>query len=355
MKKQYWTEYESKVADDHYYYERSCIRQSFFTGSEEVFINIVRDLLGKDIADDMNLHTCSGIGYYSGVVPLDTTMTVVARLFALMTEAGYKNFVPSCITSFGLVNEVVDMWHHFPEKLEQIRGYLKEANGKEFDVPENIAHPCDIIYKYRKELKEKMKYSLTNVHTGKPLKVVEHIGCHYAKIFPRQVKGGAEFPQVLVGMIQEWGGEVVDYPERRHCCGFGFSQYMVLANRGYSAANSKKKLESMQPFKPDFILANCPGCTMFMDRWQYTIAETEGITYGENGMGIPVLTYEELAAILLGYNPWDVGLQTHQVQVEPLLDKMGIKYDPKDKYVGKSGAFLGEPEKPTNLKVKAYE
>ena len=68
-------------------------------------------------------------------------------------------------------------------------------------------------------------------------------------------------------------------------------------------------------------------------------------------MGIPVLTYEELAGLLLGYNPWDLGLQLHQVQAESLLNKIGIEYDPKDKFVGKSGTFLGEPEKPKNLIV----
>ena len=46
---------------------------------------------------------------------------------------------------------------------------------------------------------------------------------------------------------------------------------------------------------------------MFLDRWQYFIAETEGITYGENGMGIPVLTYEELAGIVLGYDRQGTG------------------------------------------------
>lgn len=90
---------------------------------------------------------------------------------------------------------------------------------------------------------------------------------------------------------------------------------------------------------------------MFMDRWQYTIAELEGKTYGNDGHGIPVLTYEEMAGMLLGYNPWDLGMQMHQVQVESLLDKIGIDYDPADKYVGKSGRFLGEPEKPDVLKV----
>ena len=123
---------------------------------------------------------------------------------------------------------------------------------------------------------------MVNRRTGEPLRGVEHIGCHYAKIFPKEGIGGVEFPYVLAGMIESWGGEVVDYPERRHCCGFGFRNYIVQANRGFSIANSQKKFESMAPYKPDFIVTNCPGCPMFLDRWQYTIAEIEGTTYGED-------------------------------------------------------------------------
>ncbi len=88
----------------------------------------------------------------------------------------------------------------------------------------------------------------------------------------------------------------------------------------------------------------------FLDRWQYVIAEQEGTTYGENGYGIPVLTYEEIAGLLLGYDPWDIGLQTHQVAVEPLLSKLGIPYDPKKKYLGFNGEDTGKPECPVNLR-----
>ncbi len=34
----------------------------------------------------------------------------------------------------------------------------------------------------------------------------------------------------------------------------------------------------------------------------------------------------------LGYDPWDLGLQMHQTDCEPVLDKMGIEYDPDEKY-----------------------
>ncbi len=346
-----WKEYQKEIADNRYFYVRSCVRQNFFPASEATFLKIITEELGKDIYEHPSHTSCSGIGYHTDVIPFETTMTMVARQFALMTEAGYPNLVPSCITSFGLYTEVLDTWHHFPEVEARVREHLRKATGREFEKPANIAHASDIIFKLRNEIAAKAKHKLVNHITGKTLRGVEHIGCHYSKMFPQKGIGGAEYPYVLIGMIEAWGGEVVDYPERRHCCGFGFRQYLVKANRGYSVASSKKKFESMEPYKPDFILTNCPGCPYFLDRWQYAIAEMEGTTYGENGMGIPVLTYEELAGLVLGYDPWDLGLQVHQVSVEPLLDKMGISYNPSSKYVGKNGKFLGVPFKPNTLKV----
>ncbi|MBN1157795.1 MAG: heterodisulfide reductase subunit B [Bacteroidales bacterium] len=346
-----WREYQKEIADNNYYYARSCIRQNFFPGSEEAFIKIVRDVLGRDIFDDPHQTTCSGIAYHCGVLPFDTTMTVIARQFALMYEAGYQNFIPSCVTSFGIYTEMVETWEHFPDIFKKAKKLLKASTGRDFEMPQNLVHTSDIIYKFKDEIAAKSKLKLTHKDTGKPLKVVEHIGCHYAKIFPHHGVGGAEFPQVLAGMVKTWGGEVIDYPERRHCCGFGFRNYVIKEDRSYPLSNTKLKFESMESYKPDFIVTNCPGCTYFLDRWQYVIAETEGKTYGENGYGIPVLTYEEMAGLVLGYDPWDLGMQLHQVSVEPLLDKLGISYNPAEKYLGHNGESIGEPRKPEILKV----
>jgi heterodisulfide reductase subunit B len=349
-KNEIWAAYQKEIAEDKYYFARSCIRQNIFPAAENLYLNILRDVIGKDIYDDARQTTCTGIAYHSGLIPLETIMTVVARQFALMNQAGYENFVVSCVTSFGIYIEMLETWKHFPETEEKTREALKRATGMTYSVPKNLVHASDVIYKFRREIAAKIKYQLININNGKPLKVVDHVGCHYAKIFPTQGIGGAEYPYVLAGLIDEWGGEQVDYPERRHCCGFGFRQYLLKSNRGYSVSNSKKKFDSMEPFKPDLIMANCPGCTFFLDRWQYVIAEQTGITYGENGFGIPVLTYEEIAGLLLGYDPWNIGLQCHQVSVEPLLDKIGIKYDPAQKYKGLNDDDIGEPELPLVLK-----
>jgi len=345
-----WEAYQKEIADDHYYFARSCIRQNFFPAAEDLYLKILRDELGKDIYDDPRQTTCTGIAYHSGIILMETTMTVVARQFALMNQAGYENFVCSCVTSFGIYAEMLETWKHFPEKEKQTCEALKQATGMTFEIPKNLVHASNFVYKFRREIAAKAKYSLINNKTGEPLKVVDHIGCHYAKIFPEKGIGGAEFPYVLAGMIDDWGGAQVDYPERRHCCGFGFRQYLLKSNRGYSVSNSKKKFDSMEPFQPDLIIANCPGCTFFLDRWQYVISEMEGKIYGQNGYGIPVLTYEELAGLLLGYNPWDMGLQVHQVAVEPLLNKLGIEYNPDEKYKGINGLDLGKPEMPSTLK-----
>lgn len=59
-----------------------------------------------------------------------------------------------------------------------------------------------------------------------------------------------------------------------------------------------------------------------MDKEQWAIYEVTGEKYF-----IPVLTYQELAGLLLGWDPYDiVGIDSHTVPVEPLLDKIGIPY-----------------------------
>lgn len=352
-RKESWADAQKDIADDCYYFARSCIRQNFFPAAEGVFLRIIRDILGKDIYDDPNQTTCTGIAYHSGIIPFETIMTVVARQFALMTEAGYENFVCSCVTSFGIYTEVLETWKHFPKKEAEARQALLRATGKTFKIPQNVVHSSDIIYKFRKEIAKKAKYKLVNPNNGAPLSVVDHVGCHYAKIFPNRGIGGAEFPKVLVGLIEEWDGTPISYPERRHCCGFGFRQYLLKSNRSYSISNSKLKFESMEPFQPDFILTNCPGCNYFLDRWQYVISEIEGKVYGANGYGIPVLSHEELAGLVLGFDPWeDLGLQLHQVAVEPLLDKMNIPYIASEKYKGANGIELTPPVMPSILKCQ---
>ncbi len=44
--KRYWNEYQKEIADDKFFYERSCIRQTFFPGSETAYLKMLREELG---------------------------------------------------------------------------------------------------------------------------------------------------------------------------------------------------------------------------------------------------------------------------------------------------------------------
>ena len=157
MKRKSWQDYQKEIADDHYYYARSCIRQNFFPGSEKLFIDMLRNDLGKDLSDDPKHSSCTGIGYHSDIVPLETIMTVVARQFALMGEAGYENLVTSCITSFGVYTEILATWHEFPETEEKTRENLWKATRREFKKPASLAHTSDVVFHFREEIAARAK------------------------------------------------------------------------------------------------------------------------------------------------------------------------------------------------------
>ena len=161
-KQRIWSEYQKEIPTDHWFYVRSCIRQSFFPASEKTFLEILRDRLGKDVYETPHHTTCGGIAYHSEAIPQETMMTIIARQFALMTEAGYENYVCSCITSFGLYSEVIEDWREFPELLAKIRENLWKATKREFRIPTYLAHASDLIYKFRNEIAEQAKFRLVN-------------------------------------------------------------------------------------------------------------------------------------------------------------------------------------------------
>jgi len=339
-----WKRYIKDIPDNHFLFLPSCILGVGYPGSEAMMPRLF-DYLKLDwnwnLGPESVCTCCSAITYHGDVATIESTLLTIARLWSIAQEAGYKDLAVSCVTSFGMHNECLELYHHEPGLKKKIDRMLMEACGRKFELPEHIIHVSDLIYKYRHDLAGSMKYRLINKKSDNPLQVVDHVGCHYNKLFPVDKSlGGAEYCEVLTGMVKAYGGTEIDYPERRHCCGMGFRQCMISPNRGYSMACVKKKMESMELFMPDFIVTNCPGCQIMLDKEQWAIKELAGKDYS-----IPVLTYMELGGLLLGWDPYDiVGIQFHTVPVEPLLDKIGIPYDETKLWLGKNGQILNCPD-----------
>jgi len=316
-----------EIPENDFFLTPSCVLGAVNPGTE-VLISRIYQFLGlrwKAAGDtpESQCTCCTGILSHGDVMTAESTLLVVARLWSIAAAMGFRNISTACVTSFAIHTECLRMYDHEPSLAERVDRWLQEACGRRLQIPEHVVHASDIVYRYRNALAQAMCYRLTEKKTGRPLRVVDHVGCHYAKVFPDKSVGGTDYCQVLTAMIRAWGGETVDYPERRHCCGMGFRQCMIRPNRGYTMACVLKKLESMEPWKPDAILTNCPGCNVFLDKEQWAIKELTGAVYE-----VPTLSYTELARLLLGWDPYDVvGIQAHTVPVEPLLDKIGIPYD----------------------------
>jgi heterodisulfide reductase subunit B len=325
--------HQKPIPEDDYYLTTSCVMGTFAPAVEPLVTRIY-DLLGRHWAmgggGAESLNTCcSGIVTHGNVFTVESSLLVVARLWSVCAEAGLENITTVCVTSFAIHNEISELLRNEPGLAEKVDRALFEACGRRLVVPKHIVHCSDVIYRYRSELARLMSHRLVDKSTGRPLKVVDHVGCHYNKIFPSKAVGGTEYCDVLAAMVREWGGEEVDYPERRHCCGMGFRQCMIRPNRAFTVACARKKFESMAPFEPDLIITNCPGCSLVLDREQWAVNDLTGANFQ-----IPVLNYAELAGLLLGWDPYEVvGVQGHTVPVEPLLDRIGIPQSSRPAYL----------------------
>jgi heterodisulfide reductase subunit B len=339
------------IPEDGYYMPASCVMGTF-SPSVEPLIGRLYDLLGRRwamgaMAPSSKNTCCSGIVTHGNVFTIESSLLVVARLWSVAAEAGFENVTTVCVTSFALHNEMRQLLLTEPGLADKVDRVLFDVCGRRLVVPQEIVHCSDVIYRYRAELARAMKYRLVDSVTGRPLKVVDHVGCHYNKLFPQKSVGGMEYCDVLTAMVREWGGDEVDYPERRHCCGMGFRQCMVRPNRSFTLACARKKFESMAPFQPDLILTNCPGCLLVLDREQWGVNELTGSDFQ-----VPVLNYAQLAGLLLGWSPYGtIGIQGHGVPVEPLLGRIGIPCGPRPlslnhagRPVALSGAAPGSPE-----------
>lgn len=316
-----------EIPENDFFLTPSCILGAINPGTE-VLISRIYDLLGlrwKAASDrpDSQCTCCTGILSHGDIMSMESTLLVVARLWSIAAELGFENITTACVTSFAIHSECLEMYEHEPGLHERVDRWLQQACGRRLQIPKHVVHASDIVYRYRDALAQKLRHRLVDHRTGRPLHIVDHVGCHYAKVFPERAIGGAESCDVLTGVIRAWGGETVDYPERRHCCGMGFRQCMIRPNRGYTMACVLKKLDSMEPWAPDAIITNCPGCNVMLDKEQWAIEQMSGRTFN-----IPTLSYTELAGLLLGWDPYEVvGIQAHTVPVEPLLAKLGIPYE----------------------------
>jgi heterodisulfide reductase subunit B len=300
-----------QVPGNDFYLFKSCQVGSWYPGIERS-LHFVLERIGANFVDDPRQSSCTGCGYHTGVIPLLTNLTLNARNFSLVSQSGKENIVCTCPTCYanlkgckGLLDEDSTIRNEALQAIGEI--------GIDYDGSFSINHISEVFRERLDSLVSRSIYSMRGI------RAITHHGCHYSKIFVREVaSGNFEKPRVLDDIAEGFGSKTMDYPERFLCCGVGF--HHTLTGTDYPSSVLKRKYSGIIEVNPDVIITQCAGCTLNLDLFQENIMESLGVE-----MDIPVLYVTELVALLMGADPYDVvGLDMHAVPVEPLLERMGI-------------------------------
>jgi heterodisulfide reductase subunit B len=164
---------------------------------------------------------------------------------------------------------------------------------------------------YEEVGKDEIKKHFTKSLEG--LKIASHYGCHYLK--PSEIYDNfdqVEDPHSLDEMVALTGATVVDYANKKRCCGGP----VLAVDEKTSLAVAKEKLDDIRESGANVINLVCPFCSVMYDSNQKGIETAFSATYN-----IPVLYLTQLLGLAMGFDRKELGLNMNVVKTKDALAK----------------------------------
>jgi len=265
----------------------------------------VAEALGISLKEIDNW-TCCGASH-SQAVDRMTALTVNARNIALAEQMGLP-ILTVCNTCTLMLRKAKFELDQDPELKDKVNSVLKEI-GLEYKGTAEITHLLWVIIKDLglDALKKKVKTPLKN------LKVANFYGCHIIR--PQGIMGFEDYlnPRSMEMITEALGATPVDFDRRLSCCGFHAmfpAEEEVQKITGLNCLSAKKA-------GADCIVTPCPLCHIQLDMYQPDSQKkfSEDIT-------LPILHLPQLVGLALGFNPYDLGIKRHVVDVMPAISKV---------------------------------
>jgi heterodisulfide reductase subunit B len=259
---------------------------------------------------------CTGLGYYSDMMPFPTTAAIAARNSCVAVESDHPIQSYLCSTCYA-INKKARNVLEVPEFRTATNAVLAEI-GREYtdEVAGQVRHhhTLEILWSRHQAIPGLIKRRLDGI------KVATHPACHYCKVFPDEVVGDSENFMIPEDLLAETGViSTGSYNEKTTHCGAGFRQRFV--NPAISQAVTRQKLRRLAQEKIDVCVHMCPNCAIQFDRHHDMIASVAGEEYPFVHMHV-----QQLVALALGADPDTVcGVQSHSQNVEPLLERIGAR------------------------------
>lgn len=293
---------------------RSCLVSVEYPGVE-ASTKFVFDKLDIDYKISDKQTCCTGLGHYSDVFNQIDTSAIGARNFRIAKEMGRPNLVMMCATCYAINKKSVKLLNKKDDLRNHIN-HLFDENGlshlkyekDDLKPTENIYHVVDILYGKKDEIKDKIKYDLSDY------KIATHHGCHYCKVHYEDTIGGVRDPNIMDEIIEECGCKTIGwYDHKRATCGTGFRQRY--SNPDLSFTATADKMNAIDDEDVDILVHLCPNCHIQFDRYQHLIAEREG----RNFKAIHLNIAQFIALAMGGDFDKVIGVKAHTVPIDSII------------------------------------
>ena len=295
---------------------RSCLISTEYPGAEAA-TKWLFERFGIEYAVHPDQTCCTGLGYYSELVPVATSVTMAARNACVAVESGHPVMSYLCSTCYA-INKKARNILEVPEYRRTTNAVLAKV-GREYTdgIAQAIqhSHTMEILWSAHRSIPKMVERRLDGI------KVATHPACHYCKVFPDEVVGNAENFMIPEELLDGTGViPTGQYNEKTTHCGAGFRQRFV--NPGIAVAVTREKLRRLAQEKVDVCLHMCPNCAIQFDRHHDIIQTASDEVYPFVHMHV-----QQLLALALGADPdKDCGLDSHSQDVEPLLKRIGVRH-----------------------------
>lgn len=260
--------------------------------------------LGVELVDVEGFTCCPDPIYFKARDKIKW-LTIAARNLALAEEMSL-DVITMCSGCISTLREAKYTLDEDPKLRDEINKRLARIN-KEYKGTVKVNHAVVLI---RDALgldvvKKSVKRSLEGIS------VAIHYGCHILK--PSQIMhvDDADYPSILDDFVSAMGAQPLNHKEKLLCCGKG------CMDDDLPLEMTEAIFASIEASGADCMGLVCPTCFSSFDLGQIMISRKKGKTYN-----IPVIYLFQLLGLAQGLSAEQVGLHTHRIKADKILEKI---------------------------------
>ncbi len=283
-----------------------CLIDRRFPGFEAA-TRFVAEKLGWQLKEAQGF-TCCPDPVWVRSSNVDTWLTLAARNLAIASQNDAP-LLTLCNGCFETLNSAAKILAQSPEKAQRVEARL-QASGLSYPKPIQVRHFLQVLVDLYHEEPDRLTRHIVRPLQG--LRLAPHPGCHLTRPSEYAQFDDPLNPRAMDEILQALGAEVVDYPERTHCCGLP----IFATDRDLSLSMARDKVAVLQD-QADALVVTCPSCFL-----QF---ETAQALDREHPHKLPVFFLSELMALAMGADPKALALNAaHRVPVAPVLEKLEV-------------------------------